>query len=165
MQVITDEIERALSAELYYLALIGALTLPDICAALESADAQTTGQRYQAWCETWFTPAYSSMLTGRDLWALRCGVVHHGRFGPPQSQYARVVFTLPNAMQALVHNVSVDDVLSLDALTFCRDMIQAALSWYAANQNKAEVIANLPRLVQYRSEGLPGYIVGIPIIA
>jgi hypothetical protein len=35
------EIELALQVQLYYLALISALTLPDICAALEAENGET----------------------------------------------------------------------------------------------------------------------------
>lgn len=38
MELILKEIERALDAKLYYLALQASLTLPDICGALQSDD-------------------------------------------------------------------------------------------------------------------------------
>lgn len=38
MELILKEIERALDAKLYYLALQASLTLPDICGALQSND-------------------------------------------------------------------------------------------------------------------------------
>ena len=59
MEVITQEIERALDAGLYYLALVCTLTLPDICAALESPTGDTSGksgEKYKKWCATWLEP-------------------------------------------------------------------------------------------------------------
>ncbi|EQD56665.1 hypothetical protein B1A_11430, partial [mine drainage metagenome] len=49
METILQEIERALDAHLYYLAVAMVLTLPDICAALASADGESSGQRYRDW--------------------------------------------------------------------------------------------------------------------
>ncbi|MEO8049751.1 MAG: hypothetical protein ABI833_04980 [Acidobacteriota bacterium] len=49
MKEITDEVEKALSAGFYHLAIITALGLPDICAALESDDGETSGAKYKAW--------------------------------------------------------------------------------------------------------------------
>jgi hypothetical protein len=52
MEVILREIERALVLQLYYLAVAMCLTLPDICAALEADDGETSGARYKAWYNT-----------------------------------------------------------------------------------------------------------------
>ena len=53
MDVILAEVDRALNAGFYYLAVDNCLALPDICAAMESADGETTGNRYKAWYEKW----------------------------------------------------------------------------------------------------------------
>ena len=127
METITREIERALSAGLYYLALISTLSLPDICAALESSNGETSGAKYQAWYATWLT-TYPE-ITGNDLYSLRCGVVHQGRLGHPKSQYSRILFTLPST-RAYLHQNIINDALNLDLETFCRDMIEAVLRWY-----------------------------------
>lgn len=164
MNVLTEEIDRALSAELYYLALVLTLSLPDVCAALESADGQTNALKYKAWCDTWVSPAYPQM-TSVDLYSMRCGVVHQGRLGHPKMQYARVLFTLPNAHNNVFHQNIINDALNLDAVIFCRDMAGAVARWYAAKQNDPNVTANLPRLVQFHEHGLAPYMVGMPLIA
>ncbi len=164
MKTITDEIERALSSKLYYLAVVVALGLPDVCAALESADGTTSGRQYQAWCDAWFLPSYPP-LTSQDLYSMRCGVVHQGRLGHPKMQYARVLFTLPDASGNVYHRNVINDALNLDVVTFCRDMIRAAERWYAAKQGDPSVVANMPRLVQFHARGLPPYMVGMPLIA
>lgn len=162
METITNEIERALSAGLYYLALASALTLPDICAALESPTGETSGKQYKAWYAMWLT--LYPLVTGDDLYSLRCGVLHQGRLGHPKSQYDRILFTLPD-VKGVVHNVLIDDVLNLDLATFCHDMINAVSRWYVAKHDDPIVLRNLPRLVQYHANGLAPYIVGIPLIA
>lgn len=164
METIIRQIEGALAAGLYYLALATSLSLPDVCAALESPDGQTSGAKYQAWFDIWMAPMYPR-LTGLDLYRLRCGLVHQGRLGHPQMQYAVILFTLPNPQQNVFHQNIINDALNLDLPTFCRDIAQCVARWYAAKQNDANVRANLPRLVQFRPNGMAPYMVGMPLIA
>jgi hypothetical protein len=53
---------EALKNRLLYAALLLALTLPDICAALESQDGRSTPGRYKAWFNTWLRKKYESQL-------------------------------------------------------------------------------------------------------
>lgn len=164
MDVITKEIERALSSGLYYLAVITTLSLPDMCAALESDDGTTSGQKYKSWCDAWLLPSYP-MLTSGDLYSMRCGVVHQGRLGHPRMQYARILFTLPNPNRNVFHRNVINDALNLDVVIFCRDMVRAVEQWYAAKHNDPNVVANLPRLMRHHERGLAPYMVGMPLIA
>ena len=164
MNALTDEIERAISSGLYYLAIMSSLALPDICAALESPDGETRGSRYKQWCEQWFVRLYPR-LTSDDLYYMRCGLVHQGRSGHPKSQYSRVIFTIPIASGNYFHNNVANDALNLDAPTFCRDMIGATTRWYIAKQADPNVVANLPRLMRLHPNGLAPYMVGMPVIA
>lgn len=164
MDTLRDDIERALSAQLYYLAVVSTLGLPDICAALESADGATTGRKYQAWCDSWLIPSYPE-LTSQDLYSMRCGVVHQGRLGHPKMQYARVLFTVPNANRNVFHRNIINDALNLNVVMFCRDMNRTVGQWYAAKHDDANVLANLPRLVRFHEQGLAPYMVGMPLIA
>lgn len=159
-----DEIERALSAGFWYLAIGATLTLPDICAALASANGQSSGQKYCAWYEANIAAQYP-WLTAEDCYCLRCGVSHQGRLGHPNMQYARVLFTVPNAQRNFFHNNIMNDALNLDAQTFCRDFIVSVRAWLAANAGDPNVQANLPHLLQYRPQGLAPYMVGMPLIS
>src|SRR5713226_4507778 len=96
MDILTDEIKKALLNKVWYAALILALTLPDVCAALESPDGVSTPDRYKAWYAKWLKRKYD-MISADDLYFLRCGVAHQGKFGHPAMQYQRIFFTLrPN---------------------------------------------------------------------
>ena len=157
------EIEQALNAGLFYLAVGMSLAVPDICAALESANGDTTGQQYKAWFNANLAARYP-FLTAVDCWSLRCGVLHQGRMGHPKSQYARVIFTMDAPRGGVFHNNVVNDALNLDARTFCSDVIAAARQWYANNSQTPSVVNNVERLVKLRPEGLPPYMVGMPVI-
>ena len=164
MQAIIGEVNRALEAELYYLAVMLSLSLPDICAALEAPTGETTRPQYMAWCDQWFT-GYPD-LTSKDLYCLRCGVLHQGRLGHKGMQYARVLFTLPDIVRGnYAHGNVMNDALNLDAITFCRDMVGCVMDWYAAKKGDANVVKNLSRLVQLHENGLSPYITGVPVIA
>jgi hypothetical protein len=163
METLLTEIERALTMRLYYLAILLTLQLPDICGALESTDGEAKSDRYKAWCRLWFLPKYLK-ITEHDIYCLRCGVIHQGKFGHPRLPYVRVLFTLPNAREIVLHNGILNDALNLHAPIFCQDMIDSVRSWCVAKQNDTTVQDNLLRLVQYRPDGLNPHIEGVPVI-
>lgn len=163
METILQEVEQALNARLYYLAIATALALPDICAALESADGETRPERYRDWYTANLAAKYPN-LTAQDCYLLRCGILHQGRLGHPGSQYARVIFGLPGRGMTL-HCTIVNDALQLNALIFCRGVLASVRAWFAAHQNDPNVLANYPNLVQYRPQGLAPYGTGMPVIA
>lgn len=164
METILSEIERAINAGLYYLAVAMALTIPDICAALEAEDGQTNNKKYKAWYTANLANKYPRM-TDVDCYSLRCGVLHQGRCGHPNSQYGRVIFTIPNAQQNVFHNNIINDALNLDAPQFCADVVESVRTWFVKSQHSPNVIKNLPNLVRLRPFGLAPYMVGMPLIA
>lgn len=165
MEVILKDVERALSARLYYLAIMMSLTIPDVCAALETNDGKTSPNRYTRWCKDYLVSKYSLMTTS-DFWRLRCAVLHQGRSGNKYSRYTRVIFQIQENRSTLHHNL-VFDALILDSETFCRDMLASARAWHDAKKGDANVMRNLPQLMQFRPDGLKGYdlIKGLPAIA
>jgi len=167
MKTIIDEVEKAMSHGLYYLAVSACLTLPDICAALESLDGETTQGKYETWCKTWFLKNYAA-LTPYHLYKLRCGVVHQGRFKHEKMQHDRVIFGLPS--NAVLHGFSQktgtgEFVLHLNAEQFCRDMLDSVRAWFDAKKNDKTVQENLPNLLRLRPSGISPYLSGIPVIA
>jgi hypothetical protein len=85
--------------------------------------------------------------------------------GHPNLQFSRVFFTLPVPNNIVLHNNVINDALNLDAVTFCRDMIDAVTAWFAANASSPNVVANFPRLMRHYPNGLAPYVIGIPVIA
>jgi hypothetical protein len=165
METIFLEVEHALDARLYYLALVMALTIPEICAALESPTGDTSGRNAQAY-KDWYDAnlaAHIPQLTDIDCYSLRCGVVHQGQFGHKNMQYARAAFALPEAPS--INGCVAGDIYLHSVVDFCRTVVLAARAWFAAHQNDANVQTNLPRLVQYRPNGMPPAFIGIPVIS
>ncbi len=75
MDFILNQIERALDKNLHYLAVASALTLPDLCGALEAEDGIARPAHYKTWYDKWLAPKYD-VITSQDLYMLRCGVLH-----------------------------------------------------------------------------------------
>jgi hypothetical protein len=184
---ILDDLERALTAKFYYLAIMIALALPDICACLESPNGNTRGRVGEAY-KDWFRANLSNRfnnLTDVDAYQLRCGVMHQGHFGDhPRRNYDRIIFIGQNpniryradivvtiSPDVAFGGMSVEElrlsgrILHLEAEFFCRTISDAVRTWAIAKADDPNVKTNLPKLVRYRPYGMPPYIVGVPLIA
>lgn len=159
MEVTLQQIERALEVGLFYAAVVMALTLPDICAALEDEQAYSGRDEYKKWYRENLAERFPSM-TDADAYSLRCGVVHKGNLGLKSkgSAFKRVVFTLPAAHGGSAHNCVMDDVLQFDAVLFCYEIMDAVRRWCERTKTDPIVRTNLPNLVRYRPDGLRGYM-------
>jgi hypothetical protein len=137
----------------------------------EKHDGKASGTKYKAWYRSNLAAKYPR-LTETDVYSLRCGVVHQGRFGHTGMQYDRIIFVIPDTtagVTVFAHNspFSWPDItfLALDAVTFCNDFVAAARAWFTANERHPAVRANIERLVRFRPEGLPPRILDMPMIA
>jgi len=166
MRMILDEIKEACRLRLYYLAIMLCLALPDICAALESSNGETSEKKYRAWVQQWLSHKYGEYFTPQDMYRLRCGVLHQGRMGHPGLHYGRVAF----ATQGLFHQNFLPspknpEILNLSAGWFCKDVVESVEAWYEAKKNDPTVCGNLSRLVHFRPNGLHPYLEGFLALA
>jgi hypothetical protein len=96
------QIRAACPAGLYYLALFGALTLPDICAALASDDGKTTGPKYKTWLRA-YVPEQANDADG--VYGLRCSLLHQAHMLPHGGTF-RIVSVMPSPGSRQIHNLS-----------------------------------------------------------
>lgn len=172
LEIILSDIEKALQAELWYVALAVTLSLPDICSLLELPEEERSKRRkYAAWFDRNMGRHYR-FLTGDDCYSLRGGVVHHGKFGHVQARYDRIGFTFPGRNRPRIGELLSEDnggikesMLVLDVEMFCSTMLAAVREWFTANANNPVVLANLPNVVRTQLHGVPPHIVGVPVIA
>lgn len=173
METIFGEIQKALDAKLYYLAVAVTLSVPDICAALECepTDIHVKGDDYIKWCDRNLAAQLRYFnLTSEDLYKLRGGVLHPGcTFGHRHSRFTAVIFTFPiEIMHSNVHDIQIGDdrALNLDPAHFCHEIMSGAREWYASKGvAHPNVQKNRSRVVRYRPGGYPPYFVGLPVIA
>ncbi|MHA6645620.1 hypothetical protein [Mesorhizobium sp. A623] len=159
-----NEINIAAANGLPFLAVGMTVTLPDICVSLSSTDGRTKGERYKAWCNANLPQDKLSLVSADDLWSMRCGVLHNGRFGDLKHSVARVIFALPNSGAAFV-NCQINDACFYSVVDFCKLFTDSVHRWFEANKGDATIAANVPRLMQYRQDGLAPYIVGPTVLA
>jgi hypothetical protein len=149
---ILHEIDRALEAKLYYLAIAVSLSIPDICACLEcdpNKPIWATQQKYVTWCDANVGSRFN-LLKGVDLFRWRGGVLHQGHFDHPKSNFDRVIFLSPEspfkahdvivtvAPGVQIGGISAEalrvsgEILHLEVLKFCNIIMESARAWSIA---------------------------------
>jgi hypothetical protein len=156
------------SNDLYFVALLSALALPDICGALESQDGLASGQKYQAWFNKWVSSKYQingkSSLTGHDCYMLRCASSHQGRLTHPKGSYSGVIFLEPGNTRFIMHNNILNNYLNIDVRQFCTDLIQSSLDWFDSVDGKDPFERNYLNSMRWHENGF-GPIGGASVIA
>jgi len=165
-----DELFRqiAWAAEdgLYFLALAGALVIPDICGALESPSGVAEGSAYKAWFDAHLAPLHGGIMDGDTCWKFRCSFLHQGTTQDPKGNYSRVMFVEPGATpNVAMHMDQMNDALVIDVRKFCREIVQAALTWQAGVTGTQPYETNIKNFVTRYPAGLWPYIGGVPVIS
>jgi hypothetical protein len=167
---ILNEVNAAAANGLPFLAIAMCLALPDICVSLASENGRTDGngkknsENYKDWCSANLSGPEFGFVTPDDLWSMRCGVLHNGRFGDLKHNVARVIFSLPQSPGNFV-NCRINDAYVYSVVSFCKNFCDAVFHWCEANRDNENVKNNIPRLMQYRVGGLSPYIGGSTVIA
>lgn len=161
MEDILAQIEAASEAGYYYVALFSALTIPDICAALESPDGETNGDRYIGWYDRNLDPGPAA---GKDIYRFRCSLLHQGRTTHPKSNFSRIIFIEPGATTNVFHNCVVGDALLIDVQLFISDLLAATRHWLSSAKNMETFQKNSASFVARHPKGLKPYVDGVPII-
>ena len=86
MKKILKSIELSLKTGNWYSAIFMALSILDICAALESEDGKSSKKKYIQWFDDNLSQTYKkkigarkeehTFLTGTDMYAFRCSMLH-----------------------------------------------------------------------------------------
>lgn len=165
VEMLLDEIDRALKAELYVVATMAALTLPDMCAALETEGFWAKNVNYVAWCEKNLPQEFFSLATPELMKQLRNDLLHTGTVDDRKGN-KKLILTIPDGRIHLSNNVCNETYLT-DVVDFCHGLMRAARVWLAKNQNAPTVQRNLEKMIRRRENknGIPPFIGGIPIPA
>jgi hypothetical protein len=136
---ILQQAEAALRARLYLPALFTTLTLPDICAAIDSVNGETCGDRYEAWVDT-YLPDYESA----ELWKLRCRLLHQGTAILRSAQNVRYFFVEPG--HGSIRGISLSPnfghrAAAIDIEVFVADASQAVRSWFASGPKREDSLS------------------------
>jgi len=167
-QIILD-MEACLDADLYYPALLVALTLPEVCIALSlTSDVFVKEKHYSEFIDKY---CRNLGMDGLSCYRLRGGVVHRGNAaGHPFFQNTHVVFTTPksgNFMHGFTisNETTSESAAMIDLASFCSSIKNAVIEWYHSNKDDSQVKTNMPGLLSLRTNGIHPWVVGIPVVA
>ena len=163
IELILEDIKKALDGEAYYAALSAAITLPEVCGRCELDDPfSTKGPNRSEMIYDRFVstnlPDWQIGLDGSDLFKLRCGLSHRGKTDR-RSDNVRFVFHPPDQNQNSVYANELRDrstgavFKDIDLHRFCSDISDAVRRWYDLNKGSPTVIRNLERIIQKRPAG------------
>jgi hypothetical protein len=163
------QIQQAIQGHAFYLALYASLTLPDICGAMESQDGQATRIKFIEWFDKYVTPSYTyggrSTLTGEVCYFYRCALLHQGRAQHPKLGFSRILFIEPGVTTNVFHNNVLNDALNIDVSIFCTDVLNGVRAWLVAVEGTENFRKNAELFMQRYPNGLPPFIVGVPVIS
>lgn len=174
MRDLLEQIKTGLSHNLYFLSLFVALTIPDICAAMESENGKTENTKYKAWFNKYFAPRNprkygdGTNFTADDCYNFRCAILHQGRSNNGKIAYKRIMFFEPGTFSIGLHSCVVgaktkEKSLVIDVKTFCTDMVNSAQKWTKENEDSAVYKTNSLHLVKRYPHGIPP-VFGGPVI-
>jgi len=155
MEEYIKQLRRTYKNRLYYFTLMGTLSLIDICAALNSLDGETNGEKFKAWFEK-YLPEYSSQgnITGfytDECYKFRCRFLHQAR---AEMDVAPVNKTVKSGKLAFyigpakVHMCNFNGVYYLDIETFMNDVIKGVKKWIKDTEDLSFVKKNKKRMIK-----------------
>jgi len=165
MREFLAQVRKGLDANLYYLSLVSALTIPDICGAMDSENGEAKPKKYIAWFDRYIPPEYRGLLDGKDCYDFRCSLLHQGSSHRKNSRYTRVLFVEPSATNIVLHLNIIFGALNIDVGIFCNDLVGGAEKWLDENENTDLYRKNYDRFMRRYPDGLRPYIVGVPVIS
>lgn len=156
MDHLVYSVNKALENGNYIAALYLSLTLPDICARIESADHKTSKTKYIEWFNAYLSHQYKHrigsqkkehvFLTGDDLYALRCAVLHEGRLDISKQNAKKIhdkfFFTIGHP-----HLRQINSTLQLDLPIFCKEICDGVSKWVETNKNNKDIKDKLEELL------------------
>ena len=122
--------------------MITALTIPDIAAALDSKDGETSKKKYIAWFDKYVGPyvqndvqnvSHDPILTGGECYRFRCSLLHQGKSSNSQSYYKKIFFIEPGTSNMIGRYNRIESngikLLQIDLNSFCLEIIAATRDW------------------------------------
>ena len=164
MKKFIEQIKKAYTNDMYYLALNSSLILPDICGALESDNGIAHKDKYIKWFNTYIAPKYNDFLNGEDCYYFRSSIIHQHSTYNKRNKYSKIIFIEPTNNNIIFHNNIINDALNIDIKIFCEDMCQGVEKWFKLKSNNENVKKNMKNSIQRYPNGLSPYITGIPVI-
>jgi hypothetical protein len=160
-----DDIRKALDAKAYYLALMGALSLPGVCAAMEHIDGIAKPDRYERWFNTRLGQKYRDDFTGKQCYQFRCNMLQEKSITHQPLASDRIVFMIPEFRSNVDGTLRANRVIYLDLEIFCGDMTNAVREWLKAVKWTEPFETHMAGIVRVHPSGIPGAFELSPMLA
>lgn len=164
MKDILNQIINGLKVNQYYLSLFVALTIPDICGALESNNGNASGKKYKNWFNKYVFSKYNGIITADDCYHFRCSLLHQGITLHPKSNYTRILFIEPGATTNILNLARINGTLTIDVNIFCKDIVDSALVWLKDMESNPFYIENSKKIIKRHPNGFEDIIGGVAVI-
>jgi len=194
IEIVLQQVEEALDRNLYYVALVTSLALPDICAALDSSDGQTDGKRYASWFDEWVVPRFNETsrsllrefyentpslglesvvahpmdvkvgLTGDVCYKFRCSLLHQGSSQHPLSAFGRILLVVPSPANPPFCHCQANDAYLHDLRLFCQEITAGVRLWLSSVRGTEKFARNYSKFAALHPNGLAPYVGGSPVI-
>ncbi len=178
MEVLIEQIRKGLDNHLYLLCLNSALTLPDICGAMQRTNGEASGQSYRDWFKQYVEPNFD-FLTAGECYDFRCRMLHQARSTPKLSKgkgtaqqnitptYSHIAFAEPSRASINVRNSRIGNSVGpkiIDVVAFTNAIISGVETWMKEKSGTQPYTSNLAQSIKYRKDGIPPLIAGVPMI-
>ena len=134
------------------------LCVPDICAALESANGEASGQKYKKWFETYVNKEVG--ISSEDCYYFRCSFLHQRSTFHKKSNFTRIAE--PHSSNTFHRNI-INDILNIDLKIFCYEIINAARRWLKDMESNPNFINNKSNSFKKQENGLLPMVRGITV--
>lgn len=168
MREFLRQIQAALVFRAYYLALAGALMVPDMAAAMDADSGTSNRHRYAAWFDKYVALKYGDRFTGAECYQFRCSMLHQGRTHQSGARYKRIMFLEPHTTSNMVTVTGggvIHDALWIDLPEFCVNVAAGVDEWLRQVEGTEKFERNYSMFVRRYPNGLAPYSVGAPIIS
>ncbi len=149
----TEAIRTSVRNENWFAALYLALTMPDICGALENPSSKIRN-RYESWFKKYLGGLYPpDLFSASDCYYLRCSALHQGFPTHRKAQAKRFAFLAP------VPNISMHCcfskpeegkfVLLLQVDIFCTDIVRGVERWLDDVVGQEEILKQISGMLTF----------------
>jgi hypothetical protein len=171
MRTLIAQNRKALDADLYYLALLSALSIPDIAGALDSENGRASGECFAAWYEAWVRPRFrenrdrENPLSGEACYGFRCAMLHQGRSQQSSGQYSHIMFVEPGYPNYSIHYCLIGGkALLIQLPEFVEEVLGGCELWLHRVHGTDPFEKNYATFARRHPQGLLPYVRGVPVI-
>lgn len=160
------EMDLCRAHKTYWALLHVTVCIPDICAALESANGETSPNKYEHWARLYLR---EPLLSPEERYRMRCKVLHQGRAALEQpGRYTGFSFAQPATTGEVDHLRVEGTTLVVDVGELSKEMRAAASRWSGQLEGAPQGVAamnvekHLAALVKVRQKAIPQPLTLIP---